>query len=70
MTAVGQAHARLLARDSVQTQDAIIACMIIDWGMHSTSVLQQINALHSGFPEDPETDFQQLECHLKQAILP
>lgn len=58
-----------MARTRVLTQDAIVACMIVDHGMHSTSVFGFGNALHSEFPKDPEADYQQAEWRLKQTIL-
>eukprot|EP00884_Botryococcus_braunii_P009367 jgi/Botrbrau1/18431/Bobra.0072s0022.4 len=66
---ISQAHARLMARSRVLTQDAVVACMIVDYGMQSTSLFGLGNALHSDFPKDPEADYQQLEWRLKQTIL-
>jgi hypothetical protein len=57
-----------MARDTVICQDAIVACMVVDYSMHTASVLGQVNALHSHFPDDPDADYVELEKRMKGAI--
>ena len=60
-----QAHARLMAREEVTQQDAIIAVYLIEASvMDQCSVLGAQDARHASFAADPDADYQDLESHL------
>ncbi|GMH35438.1 hypothetical protein BSKO_03306 [Bryopsis sp. KO-2023] len=50
---LSQAHARLMARDSVQCQDAIVAVML----MESSAGPVGVTSLDSGFADDPDEEY-------------
>eukprot|EP00117_Sycon_ciliatum_P040265 scpid10796/ scgid29615/ DNA replication licensing factor MCM9; Mini-chromosome maintenance deficient 9; Mini-chromosome maintenance deficient domain-containing protein 1 len=54
---LAQAHARLMYRDQVTAEDAIVAVTLIESSMHMTALLGGVNALHSAFPSDPEGEY-------------
>ncbi|XP_013414481.1 DNA helicase MCM9 [Lingula anatina] len=57
MIRLSQAHARLMFRDEVTTQDAVLAVSIMESSMQGAALLGGINALHSSFPDDAENEY-------------
>ena len=55
---ISEAHARLMARDVVCSQDAIVAIMLVQSSLNAETMggVSQISALHQDFPEDPDKD--------------
>jgi DNA helicase MCM9 len=49
-----QAHARLMCRDKVGMQDAIVALTVMECSLQGAALLGQASPLHSAFPTDPE----------------
>ena len=47
-----QAHARLMARNLVTQQDAVVAVTLVQASMQSAAGIT--NALHTSFPVDPD----------------
>mgnify|MGYP003889678995 CR=1 FL=1 len=47
---LAQAHARLMFRDVVLPQDAVMAVVLCESSMHSSSMLGVPSALHTQFP--------------------
>lgn len=54
---LAQAHARLMFRDKVLIQDAVVAVSLMECSMFTSALVGVSSALHSIFPEDPETDY-------------
>lgn len=61
LTRLSQAHARLMMKDKVELDDAIIAICIVEMSLASTSTLGFDSALHSSQPKDPNEDYLQKE---------
>ncbi|PVD33712.1 hypothetical protein C0Q70_04972 [Pomacea canaliculata] len=57
MIRLAQAHARLMFRDEVLVQDAVVAVTIMESSMQSAALLGGVNALHTAFPEDAEEEY-------------
>ena len=55
---ISEAHARLMARDVVCSQDAIVAIMLVQSSLNAETLggISQISALHQDFPEDPDKE--------------
>ncbi|KNC49580.1 DNA replication licensing factor MCM9 [Thecamonas trahens ATCC 50062] len=54
---LAQGHARLMFRERVLIQDAIVAVTLMEASMHTYALLGVTSALHSGFPDDPELEY-------------
>ncbi len=52
------AHARLMLRKQVTVQDAVVAVSLMESSMQGGALLGGVNALHTSFPEDPETEYR------------
>ncbi|GAB1600956.1 hypothetical protein Ahia01_000373800 [Argonauta hians] len=55
---LSQAHARLMLRDVVTVQDAIVAVVLMESTMEGAALLGGVNALHAAFPDDPEEEHE------------
>ncbi|CAI9739391.1 DNA helicase MCM9-like [Octopus vulgaris] len=53
---LSQAHARLMLRDVVTVQDAIVAVVLMESTMEGAALLGGVNALHAAFPDNPEEE--------------
>ena len=63
MIRISEAHARLMFRDFVTVQDAVVAITIMESSMHSSALLNKDEGcLHTSFPSDPDDEY------IKQAI--
>ncbi|CAH1787204.1 unnamed protein product [Owenia fusiformis] len=58
MIRLSQAHARLMFRNEVLTQDAVVAVSIMESSMQGAALLGGVNALHTSFPEDAESEYR------------
>lgn len=59
---LSQAHAKLMFRDLVLVQDAIVVISIIEISMQSSSIFGDVLCtLHSIFPDDPMRDYYEKE---------
>ena len=54
---LAQAHARLMYREVVTTQDAVVAVTCVECSMQNTALLGAMNALHTRFPDDPAEEY-------------
>ncbi|PIK48566.1 putative DNA helicase MCM9 [Apostichopus japonicus] len=53
-----QGHARLMGRSEVTVQDAVVAVSLMESSMQGAALLGGVNALHTSFPEDADTEYQ------------
>ena len=62
---IAEAHARLMARDTVCSQDAIVAILLVQSSLNAGTLggASQISALHHDFPEDPDKECLSLQHH-------
>ena len=52
MIRIAEAHARLMLREKVEIQDAIVAVLLIESSMQNTALLRDtLNTLRTSFPE-------------------
>lgn len=54
---LAQAHARLMFREFVTAQDAIVAVTCVECSMQNSALLGNMNALHTRFPDDPYEEY-------------
>lgn len=54
---LSQAHARLMMREEVILQDAIVAVAVMECSMQGSALLGNIDALHSSFPVDADEEY-------------
>ncbi|KAI8326304.1 mcm domain-containing protein [Martensiomyces pterosporus] len=67
---LSQAHARLMFRNKVLVEDAVMAVVLMETTMLTASILGSTDALHTTFPEDSESFYVSLEDKvLKQLSL-
>ncbi|KAJ8298755.1 hypothetical protein KUTeg_022815, partial [Tegillarca granosa] len=57
MIRLSQAHARLMYRNTVTVQDAVVAVTLMESSMQGAALLGGVNALHTAFPEEPEEEY-------------
>ena len=53
-----QAHARLMCHNEVILQDAVVAILLMESSMSSTSIVGIESVLHSDFIENPDNAYQ------------
>ncbi|XP_060074064.1 DNA helicase MCM9-like [Ylistrum balloti] len=58
MIRLSQAHARLMFRDTVTVQDAVLAVTLMESSMQGAALLGGVNALHTSFPEDAGEEYK------------
>ncbi|XP_055900609.1 DNA helicase MCM9-like isoform X2 [Biomphalaria glabrata] len=67
MIRLAQAHARLMFRETVTVQDAVVAVTLMESSMQGAALLGGVNILHTAFPEDADTEYLvQAELILKR----
>ena len=54
---LAQAHARLMFREFVTVQDALVAVTCVECSMQNSALLGSMNALHTRFPDDPQEEY-------------
>jgi len=58
MIRISEAHARLMFREEVTIQDAVMAVCIMECSMQNTALLQGLmNPLHTSFPKDADAEY-------------
>ncbi|XP_068242848.1 DNA helicase MCM9-like [Palaemon carinicauda] len=55
---ISQGHARLMMRTEVTLQDAIVAVTMMESSMSGTSLITDINPLHTAFPSSPKLEYK------------
>ncbi|KAK8778506.1 hypothetical protein V5799_020153, partial [Amblyomma americanum] len=51
-------HARLMFREEVGVQDAVVAVALMEVSMQSSALVENVDALHTGFAKDPEEEYR------------
>lgn len=65
---LSQAHAKLMCRNEVTIQDAVVAVSLMESSMMTTSMLSTSSSLHSRFPEDPDAVFADLQEQILERL--
>nr|XP_050045792.1 DNA helicase MCM9-like isoform X1 [Dermacentor andersoni] len=55
---LSQGHARLMFREEVGVQDAVVAVALMEVSMQSSALVENVDALHTGFATDPEKEYR------------
>ncbi|XP_056619591.1 DNA helicase MCM9 isoform X1 [Triplophysa dalaica] len=50
---LAEAHARLMFRETVTVEDAVIVVSVMECSMQGGALLSNVNALHTSFPDNP-----------------
>ncbi|KAK3796892.1 hypothetical protein RRG08_055726 [Elysia crispata] len=57
MIRLSQAHARLMYREEVTVQDAVVAVTLMESSMQGAALLGGVNTLHTAFPADADQEY-------------
>ncbi|MBN3303256.1 MCM9 helicase, partial [Amia calva] len=63
LSRLAEAHARLMFRDTVTVEDAVSVVSVMECSMQGGSLLGDVNALHTSFPDDPCKQYR-MQCEL------
>uniref|UniRef100_T1IPA6 DNA helicase MCM9 n=1 Tax=Strigamia maritima TaxID=126957 RepID=T1IPA6_STRMM len=55
---LAQGHARLMFRNEVTVEDAVVTISLMETSMQGTALIEGLNALHSKFPEDAQSEYR------------
>ncbi|XP_049790977.1 DNA helicase MCM9-like isoform X3 [Schistocerca nitens] len=55
---LSQAHARLMFRETVTVQDAVIAIALMESSMQSAAFISGMDTLHTSFPDNPTMEYK------------
>ncbi|KAJ8396236.1 hypothetical protein AAFF_G00021030 [Aldrovandia affinis] len=55
---LAEAHAKLLFRDIVTVEDAVVVVSVMECSMQGGALLGDVNALHTSFPDDPSQQYK------------
>lgn len=55
---LSQGHARLMFREEVGVQDAVVAVALMEVSMQSSALVENVDALHTGFAKNPEKEYR------------
>ncbi len=58
---LSQAHARIMCREEVLLQDAIMAILVVEASLNHSSMLDMESVLHTEFPADPEAEYLEMK---------
>jgi DNA helicase MCM9 len=58
---LSQAHARIMCRETVLLQDAIMAILVVEASLNINSMLDMESVLHTEFPADPEAEYLEMK---------
>ncbi|KAF7645261.1 hypothetical protein LDENG_00207330 [Lucifuga dentata] len=63
LSRLAEAHARLMCRETVSIQDAVMAVSVMECSMQGGALLGDVNALLTSFPADPGLQYQ-TQCQI------
>jgi DNA helicase MCM9 len=55
---LSQAHARLMFREKVTVQDAVVAVSLVESSMQGSALFGGTDALHTSFPHNPMEEYR------------
>jgi hypothetical protein len=55
---LSQAHARLMFREKVTVQDAVVAVSLVESSMQGSALIGSTDALHTSFPNNPMEEYR------------
>eukprot|EP00698_Gefionella_okellyi_P000394 TRINITY_DN10350_c0_g1_i1.p1 TRINITY_DN10350_c0_g1~~TRINITY_DN10350_c0_g1_i1.p1 ORF type:complete len:838 (+),score=157.93 TRINITY_DN10350_c0_g1_i1:45-2558(+) len=58
---IAEAHARLMFRNQVTVQDALMSVLLMDQSTHTNSLIVAGDSVHSNFSETPDADYLALQ---------
>ncbi|XP_041721628.2 DNA helicase MCM9 [Coregonus clupeaformis] len=63
LSRLAEAHARLMFRDTVTVEDAVVVVSVMECSMQGGALLGDVNALHTSFPDNPSQQYQ-TQCQI------
>ncbi|CAL8317131.1 unnamed protein product [Merluccius merluccius] len=63
LSRLAEAHAKLMYREQVTIEDAVMAVSVMECSMQGGALLGDANVLHTSFPEDPCHQYQ-IQCQM------
>ncbi|XP_053469833.1 DNA helicase MCM9 [Ictalurus furcatus] len=60
---LAEAHAKLMFRESVTVEDAVVVVSVMECSMQGGALLGNVNALHTSFPDDPGEQYRS-QCEI------
>uniref|UniRef100_A0A8C1GBI6 DNA helicase MCM9 n=1 Tax=Cyprinus carpio TaxID=7962 RepID=A0A8C1GBI6_CYPCA len=63
LSRLSEAHARLMFRETVTVEDAVVVVSIMECSMQGGALLGNVNALHTSFPDDPYEQYK-TQCEI------
>ncbi|XP_034756409.1 DNA helicase MCM9 isoform X2 [Etheostoma cragini] len=63
LSRLAEAHAKLMYRETVTIEDAVIAVSVMECSMQGGALLGNVNALLTSFPDDPSQQYQN-QCQI------
>ncbi|XP_073672839.1 DNA helicase MCM9 [Garra rufa] len=63
LSRLAEAHARLMFRETVTVEDAVVVVSVMECSMQGGALLGNVNALHTSFPDDPCEQYK-MQCEI------
>ncbi|XP_016353274.1 DNA helicase MCM9-like [Sinocyclocheilus anshuiensis] len=63
LSRLSEAHARLMFREMVTVEDAVVVVSVMECSMQGGALLGNVNALHTSFPDDPYEQYK-TQCEI------
>ncbi|XP_029281571.1 DNA helicase MCM9 [Cottoperca gobio] len=63
LSRLAEAHAKLMYRETVTIEDAVMAVSVMECSMQGGALLGNVNALLTSFPDDPAQQYH-VQCHV------
>ncbi|MCI4389668.1 hypothetical protein PGIGA_G00101130 [Pangasianodon gigas] len=60
---LAEAHAKLMFRETVTVEDAIVVVSVMECSMQGGALLGNVDALHTSFPDDPGEQYR-IQCEI------
>ncbi|KAG9347498.1 hypothetical protein JZ751_005065 [Albula glossodonta] len=60
---LAEAHAKLMFRDTVTVEDAVVVVSVMECSMQGGTLLGDVNALHTSFPDNPSEQYK-MQCEI------
>lgn len=63
LSRLAEAHARLMFRETVTVEDAVVVVSVMECSMQGGALLGNVNALHTSFPDEPCENYK-TQCEI------